>query len=205
MNATILTSVGVLVSLALFVTATIFYPGGYDWSRDFICTLFVPVTPDGVVNRALYLAVAAMFVLCTSVAIVFNRISHRAGDRRLGKTLEIGGIGSMVYAFFVVTPMHDLVLAISLAFFIPAMLAALRLVALEERRSLLWTGWGCFGLLLAGVVMYYGRWLSPLLPLTQKAIFATSAVWLLVLQAGRTPATNQPRDNVPGLGTARCS
>jgi hypothetical protein len=100
----------------------------------------------------------------------------------LGKTLEIGGIGSMVYAFLAVTAMHDLVLGIALLFFVPAMLAALSLVYLEGRRTLFWSGLLCLGLLLAGVTMYYGHMLWWLLPLTQKAIFAAFPGWLLALQ-----------------------
>jgi hypothetical protein len=82
---------------------------------------------------------------------------------------------------FAVTVLHDLV-TIALVFMVPAMLAALRLAATEGRRALFWSGLACFGLLLAGVMMYYGSVLRSLLPVTQKAIFVTSAAWLLTLQ-----------------------
>src|SRR5262245_35293454 len=105
---------GVLASFALFGAATLLYPGGYDWTRDFISTLFAPTTPAGAPNAARYVAALAMFVLCLSLAVVFKLVSRRVRGRTLRKTLEIGGIGSMVYAFLAVTPMHDLVLAIAL-------------------------------------------------------------------------------------------
>lgn len=182
MKIDLLPLAGVLASFGLFVMATLRYPGGYDWNRDYICTLFAQSTASGAANEARYSAAAAMFVLCASVAVLFKLLSRRGMGTILRKTLEIGGIGSMVYAFFVVTPLHDLVLAIALVFFVPAMLAALYLASLEGRRALFWSGLMCLGLLLAGVAMHYGKLLLFLLPFTQKSIFATTPGWLLALQ-----------------------
>src|SRR5437763_14389051 len=130
------------------------YPGGYDWTRDFISTLFAPSTATGAANGARSVAVLAMFVFCVSVAVLFKFVSRRARGRALGKTLEIGGIGSMVYAFLVVTPMHDLLVGIALLFFVPAMLAALGLAYLEGRLALFWSGLLGLGLLLASATVY---------------------------------------------------
>ena len=66
-----------------------------------------------------------MFVFCVSVVVLFQLVSRRTKRRVIGKSLEIGGIGSMVYAFLVVTPMHDLLVGIALLFFFQATLAAL--------------------------------------------------------------------------------
>jgi hypothetical protein len=178
---------GVFASFALFGAATFLYPGGYDWLEHYISTLFAPMTGAGEANRARSVAVLAMFVLCLSVAVAFKLVSRRASGRLLAKTLEIGGIGSMVYAFFAVTVMHDLVIAIALVFIVPAILAALGLASMERRRVLFWSGLACFGLLLAGVTMYYGSVLRSLLPMTQKAIFVTSAAWVLMLQRASPP------------------
>jgi hypothetical protein len=182
MKMNLLPLAGVLASFALLATATLFYPGGYDWAHNFICTLFAPTTAAGAANEARYVAVLAMFVFCLSVAVLFKLVSRRARGRVLGKTLEIGGIGSMVYAFLVVTPMHDLLVGIALLFFVPAMLAALRLAYLEGRLALLWSGLMCLGLLLATATMYYGNLLWHLLPLAQKASMAACTCWLLTLQ-----------------------
>jgi len=173
---------GVLVSLALFAVATRRYPGGYYWSRDFISTLFAPSTSTGATNEARLVAVLAMFVLCLSVAVLFKFVSRRARGRALAKTLEVGGIGSMVYAFLVVTPMHDLLVGISLLFFIPAMAAALDLAYLEHRLVLFLSGLMCLGLLVVAATMYYGNIFWHLLPVAQKASMAACACWLLTLQ-----------------------
>jgi hypothetical protein len=170
------------------------YPGGYDWTRDFISTLFAPSTATGAPNEARYVAVLAMFFCCVSVAALFKLLSRRASGRALGKTLEAGGIGSMVYAFLVVTPMHDLLVGIALLFFIPAMVAALTLAYLEGRRALLWSGLMCFGLLLVSAALYYGNILWHLLPLAQKASIAACTCWLLTLQLapGKRAGANGP-------------
>lgn len=123
-----------------------------------------------------------MLVLCVSLAVLFKVVSRRATGRALEKTLEIGGIGSMVYAFLVVTPMHNLLVGIALLFFVPAQLAALRLAYLERRRALFWSGLLFLGLLLIAATMYYGNILWHLLPLAQKASMTACAGWLLALQ-----------------------
>jgi hypothetical protein len=179
---------GVASSLVLFAVAAFQYPAGYDGTRDFISTLFAPTTPSGAVNAARPVAVVAMFIFCASVAVLFKIVSRRADTRWIASTLEIGGIGSMVYAFLVVTPMHDLLMAIALLFFLVAMLAALALTRREGRLTLFWAGLMALGLLLGCAVMYYGNLLGGLLPLAQKAAFASCVAWLLALQLAPWPA-----------------
>src|SRR5437868_3233653 len=101
---------GTAAALILFAAASLMYPGGYDWSRDFVSTMFAPTTASGMVNAARPYAMLAMFCLCASGAVTFKALSQRASGRALSKTLEIGGIGAMVYAFLVVTPMHDVLI-----------------------------------------------------------------------------------------------
>src|SRR3954463_5623563 len=92
---------GVPASLVLFALAMSMYPGGYDVRRNFISSLFAPTTPTGAANTSRYIAVGAMFVFCVSVAVLFNVVSSRTRSPVHRKTLQIGGIGSMVYAFLV--------------------------------------------------------------------------------------------------------
>jgi hypothetical protein len=54
------------------------------------------------------MAVLAVLAFCIGIGLVFNAISDRAGTRIYRKTIQIAGVGSMVYAFLVATPMHDL-------------------------------------------------------------------------------------------------
>src|SRR5262249_10737260 len=182
MNINRLPLPGVLVSLVMLAWAASYYPGGYDGANHFISTLFAPTTATGEVNEARWYAVAAMFVLCVSVAILFVVLSRRASSRVHAKILQIGGIGSMVYAFLVVTPMHDLLVSISLLFYLVTMLAAIHLLYVERRLVLFLVGLFCLGLLLATAIMYYGNVLWRLLPLAQKASMLACLAWLLTIQ-----------------------
>jgi hypothetical protein len=184
MNINRLPLPGVLVSLALFTLAASYYPGGYDWANHFISTLFASSTPAGVANEARPFAVAAMFVCCVSLAVLFEVLSRRASTLVHRTTLQIGGIGSMVYAFLVVTPMHNLLVGISLLFFVTAMSAAIHLQYVERRFALFWAGLVCLGLLLATATMYYGNLLWSLLPVAQKVSIVACVSWLLTLQLG---------------------
>jgi hypothetical protein len=175
---------GVIASLVPFTLAALRYPGGYDWTRQFVSTLFWPVTPMGAPNAARPLAVAAMFVFCLSVGVLFELVSRRATVRALGKTLQTGGIGAAVYGFLAVTPLHDLMVEIALGFFVVAMVAALRLAALEGRPALLAAGALCLSLLVVTAVMYYGKVFWIALPIAQKASMSSCIAWVLVLHHG---------------------
>jgi hypothetical protein len=65
----IVSAIGVLVAAALLVVATTYYPGGFDWKKDFISTLL-----RGPAGPARTLAEVGAFVFCISMALVFVRL-----------------------------------------------------------------------------------------------------------------------------------
>jgi hypothetical protein len=174
---------GVVVALVVFALAAARYPGGYDWANYTISALFQPRALNGAENPARPLAVLAIFIFCVSVGVVFKSISRRGKSRFQKKTIEIAGIGSMVYAFLVVTPMHDLLVGVALLFFVTAMLVTLRVVYLERRSVMLYAGIGCLALSLSNAVMYYGNVLLGFLPIVQKISIAMWAGWLFAMGA----------------------
>src|SRR4051794_32598621 len=108
--------IGILASVCLFVVATAYYPGGttfsansvgYDWTRNFISSLFAANALNGAINPGRHFGIPTMLIFCISLGYVFNVISTKAMSKRHRKMIQIAGIGSMVYAFLVVTPMHD--------------------------------------------------------------------------------------------------
>jgi hypothetical protein len=182
--------IGILVSVVLFALSGSYYPGGtsdspdsagYDWSRNFISTLFAPIALNGAANPARRLAIPAMLVFCISIGVLFRNISRKVKSRFHRKTIEIGGIGTAIYAFLVVTPMHDLLVSIALLFFLVAVLATLHLLYVEGHMGLFYSGITCLTLLLSSAVMYYGHVLFGVLPVAQKLTFAVSVGWLLAL------------------------
>ena len=164
------------------VAAATDYPGGYDWTRDFVSTLFASTTPQGIQNPARYFAIPAAFVLCVGVGVMSKMISVRLGSPIHATTLEIGGIGSMVYAFLAVTtPLHDLLVSLSLAFFLAALFATMHFLFTRRERVLLSAGVVCFAMLTGSAVSYYGNVYFSLLAVGQKLTFAACMGWLVAL------------------------
>ncbi|TCZ80380.1 hypothetical protein [Lysobacter sp. N42] len=178
---------GLISSALLFWMATAFYPGGtsaspdfagYSWSEHFISTLFRDSALNGAANTAKPYAVAAMLVFCASVAAIFWSLS-RCVSGWLRKIIAIGGVGSMVYAgLAVVTPMHDLLVTVALAFFVPGFLATLRLVQNARWRSAKLAGLAYLVLVVVTSAMYYGNLLPEHLAAAQKAVFVLGSLWL---------------------------
>lgn len=201
-------AIGIAVGLCLFVVAASYYPGGtteststvgYSWAHNFICSLFAPRALNGAANPARYVAVPAMLLLCVSLGVMFRRISTRVDSRLHKSTIEIGGIGSMVYGFLVVTPMHDLMVTISLLFSVVALLATTHLLSIERRWWL--SGGGAMGiaLLLVGATMYYGKVAYSLLPVVQKVSLLICIGWLLIVhytKIGTEAETNGVEPNL---------
>lgn len=173
--------VGVLVAAVLFVLAALRYPGGYDWAGQSISSLFQPLANDGTENGARPVAVASVLSFCVSVAAVFERISRRGRSRAQRKIIQVAGIGSMVYAFLVVTPMHDVLVGVALGFFLVAMLAALHLLWVERRLWMLAAGLACLSGTVWNAVIHYGSLGSGFLPVVQKLSTFLWVAWLFVL------------------------
>src|ERR1041385_9029755 len=120
-----LPAMGLALALVLLEIAVVRYPGGYNGPRHFISTLFAGTTTSGEPNPSRPFAIAGIFFFYTSMALLFQLTSSKASSRFHKKTIQIGGIGSMVYGFLAVTRLHDLMVTIALGFFLTAMIAAL--------------------------------------------------------------------------------
>jgi hypothetical protein len=182
--------IGIVISVCLFFVAATYYPGGttdsassvgYDWAHNFISSLFAANALNGAANPARLVAIPAMLVLCVSIAALFKSISNKSASKIHRKTIEISGIGSTVYAFLVVTPMHDLMVNIALPFALIAQLATLHLLYVMRRSLLFFAGSVCILLLLLSAAMYYGNVFFGLLPVVQKASLVACLGWLVAV------------------------
>ena len=167
---------GILVAVALFGVAASLQPGGYDWSRDYLSTLLRAGS-----SPARTTAIAGMLVLCASIAFMFERLARAAEPSRSSKVIRIGGIGSMVYASLTFTPMHDLMVTISLIFFVIAVLGVLQALYSYRKFEFLVAGCVCLVLLIASATIYYTEMYVFALPWAQRASFAVFTVWLVSL------------------------
>ena len=173
---------GILVAVALFGVAASLQPGGYDWSRDYLSTLLRAGS-----SPARTTAIAGMLVLCASIAFMFERLARAAEPSRSSKVIRIGGIGSMVYASLTFTPMHDLMVTISLIFFVIAVLALLQTLYASRKFDFLVAGCACLMLLIASATIYYTEMYVFALPWAQRASFAVFTVWLVSLDFSVPP------------------
>lgn len=182
--------IGIAVSVCLFLVAARYYPGGttesattvgYDWTRNFISSLFAPTALNGAANTARRVAIPAMFVLCLSAGAMFKSISNKGTSKIQRKAIEIGGIGAAVYFFLVVTPMHNLMINIGLPLALVAQLATLHLLYVLRRFRLFWVGIVAILLLLASAAMYYEHLFFDLLPVVQKIGLLAPLGWLVAV------------------------
>jgi hypothetical protein len=185
-----LPTLGTLVALGLLIASTCQYPGGTDWSAEtvgyrwaenFVCALFQPLALNGAENPARPLAFAALGLLCACLGVVFFAISRSTTSRWHRSGIEIGGIGSAVYALFVPTVLHDVAVTMGLVFGLCAYLSMVHLLWREGRRAL-W-GWGLFVLLVkaASAISYYGNVAYDVLPVLQKVGIAAGLGWVLAV------------------------
>lgn len=183
--------VGVLSSVILFIVAAAYYPGGtlesadtvgYDWTRHFISTLFAPKSLNGAANPSRDFAIPAALIICISLAVIFKGVSLKTPSKAMRSTIEIGGIGSMVYAFLAVaTPMHDVLVTVGLVFFLVAVLATLQVLYTAGQTKLVFFGMSSLALKLVSAVIYYGNVFFVVLPVVQKLAFIVSVGWLLAV------------------------
>lgn len=181
---------GIAIGLGIFVLATMRYPGGtlnsadtvgYSWSQNYISSLFAPQALDGEPNRARYYAIVAVLFVSASLGVVYNAISATAPSQAHRKTIQIAGIGSAVYGFFIATPMHDLMVNISLVFNVVAMIATTQMLYVQRRWWLFGGGALCLAVLFLAAGMYYASAIYGVLPVVQKVGLVGNIAWLLVV------------------------
>lgn len=179
---------GIAVSLPLFALAAATYPGGNDWdttadgfrfTANYVCALFQPLAINGSANSARKFAIPAIFTLCASMAYMFWAVSRKCPERATRKTIEIFGIGAMVYTFLGVnTPMHDLLVVIAAAFYGIAAIGMLRMLHAAQRLKGVIAGLLCLALLIALAAMRHGNVRPDLAPITEWVLFACGTGWL---------------------------
>lgn len=179
-----------LAAVILFIIATKLYPGGsmfnsysvgFDWRTNFISDLFKSTAANGAANPARYWACLAMILLPVSYAIFFSRMAVRIPEKNAAYILKYGGILNVISMFLIVTPLHDLMLNISIALFWTCIVVIT--VFVFKTRLHVFKFFCLFCLL-----VFYGSlylWATndwKLLPLMQKTNFINSTLLILGLE-----------------------
>jgi len=179
MSLKLLSIVGIVVSVGCVWIATFLFPGGYDWSRDYVSTLL-----RGPAGPSRTLADVGVLCFCVSMALVFERLARSVEFAKNSKMIRIAGIGSQVYASLTITPMHDLMVTISFVFSLVAVLALTQVLYFNREIGFFVGGCVCLVVLIGSASTYYSGHFASILPWAQKAWLALFAIWLVGLDFG---------------------
>ena len=182
--------IGVVISLILMIIAISIYPGGsmfdknsivFDWKKNFISNLFAAQALNGSENPSRIWAYLGMILLPFSYAIFFINMSKKIPEKNAGYILKYGGAANILCMFLIVTPLHDLMLNISITLFWTC-LVIITVFILKTRLHLF--KFFCVACL---VIFYYSIYLWAtndwdLLPTMQKVNFINSTLLILGLE-----------------------
>lgn len=178
---------GIILALILLTIAAAYYPGGsqadphstgYDWKNNYLCNLFTTKAINGAENPSRYWAVAGMFFLCISMAIFFINISTKVCSGAPAAIIKYAGAGSMLFAFFVFTPLHDSmtttasVLALVALFYVTVFIFKSKLVLFKILSVI------CLVVLYFTNYIYYSGNLLVALPVMQKVSLFLAVGWM---------------------------
>ena len=190
--------IGIIAAVGFLTIATYRYSGDAHWSRVTVSMLCAAELPNGAPNSGRGLPVAALLLLCASMALLFELVSWTANTRGMRKTIQIAGIGSMVYALLTATPMHNLMVNVALAFFLVANTAIILLLYRTQRYELAIAGIFCILLKLGSVSMYYTDAYVEIWGIMQKVSFSLTTIWLFAVLLLTKSKANFPAADVKG-------
>ena len=154
---------------------------GFDWSKNFISNLFATKALNGSENSSRIWACLGMLILPCSYAIFFNNMSKKIPDKNAGNILKYGSGLNILIMFLIITPLHDLMLNISISLFWTCIVIVT--VFIFKTRLLVFKFFCVFCL----VIFYYSIYLWArsdwgLLPTMQKLNFINSTLLILGLE-----------------------
>lgn len=182
---------GCLIFFVLFFWAAWLYPGGsqadlnsigFSWKHNYWCNLLYEKAMNGMENGARPFAIAAMGILCFSIAFFFVQFANILVKSILWKNIvKICGILSMVFVALMSTDYHDQMTTASSIFGLFAIIGIIRTVHQSNFQIFKWGGLLCILLLALNNVIYYSGFLIAWLPLIQKFTFLLVLMWIIGL------------------------
>jgi hypothetical protein len=180
----------VTISLIFLVIGISIYPGGsmfdknsigFDWTKNFISNLFGAQALNGVENKSRIWAYLGMILLPISYAIFFVNMAKKLPDRNAGYILKYGGLANIICMFLIVTPLHDLMLNISISLFWTC-IVVITVFIFKSRLHLF--KFLCIACLLFFYYSIYSWAISDwdILPMMQKVNFINSTLLILGLE-----------------------
>ncbi len=182
--------IGIVISLILMIIATTVYPGGsmfdkntvgFDWTKNFISNLFGIRALNGAENASRIWAYSGMILLPISYALFFINMSKKIPDKNAGYILKYGSLANILFTFLIVTPLHDLMLNISITLFGTCLFVITFYILKTKLHLFKFIGIGCLGIFYYSIFLWSTRdW--DLLPIIQRVNFFSSTLLILGLE-----------------------
>lgn len=179
--------VGCCLFVFLYVTATLYYPGGssfnrsaagFSWMQNYWCNLMDAQALNGTPNAARPIAIAAMFVLGASLIFFWYLFPTYAGFSKVSHSImQLSGLLSMATLVGLFSGSHDFTINIASGF---GLIAIIGTLAGLKRLKWRWLfGLGLFNLALVAVnnILYYNIGWQQYLPVVQKITFLFFLTW----------------------------
>jgi len=187
----LLVNAGILIFVCLYYAATFFYPGGsqadtysigFSWSDNYWCNLLDAKAINGANNNARPLAIAAMLLLCMTLAVFWYWFPELA---RLGKIriqiIRYAGLAAMTTALFLFAGPHDLVINTASLFGLVSVIGTIVGLNQLKWKNLFTMGILNLGLIAVNNICYYNKGLLPYLPTVQKITFILFLLWISLI------------------------
>ena len=181
---------GIIISTFLLAMAMRTYPGGsyfdknsvgFDWTKNFMSNLFGPKAVNGADNPAKIWADLGMIFLSLSFSIFFYRFSKKIPVKSAANVVKYLGAAGMLCTFLVVTPMHDIMVALASTLFLLCMFY-ITVFVFKSRLHLF-----KFLCVLCMLIFYFGLYLYgsgdlSWLPVVQKLSLVSMTLLILGLE-----------------------
>ena len=176
--------------MVFLVIAISIYPGGsmfdknaigFSWTKNFISNLFAAKALNGAENPSRIWAYLGMILLPLSYAIFFINFSKKIPEKNAVHILKYGGAANVLCMFLIVTPLHDLMLNISITLFWTCIVIITVFILKTKLHFFKILCVVCL------VIFYYSIYLWAtndwdLLPAMQKVNFINSTLLILALE-----------------------
>ncbi len=184
-------TIGILLYIALYIFSASLYPGGsqadlnakgFDWINNYWCNLLNVEAMNGALNPARPFAMAAMIILCFSMALFFYLFPKFFFVSKFWKTTtQVSGGLAMTFAVLIFTDYHDVMTSLASIFGLFALIGIFVGLIKNKSTGYLLAGGFCIFLIAVNNYIYYSKQFLVALPLIQKITFAIMLVWVMAL------------------------
>lgn len=187
----LLPSFGIFIFTGLYIYSASLYPGGsqadinsvgFDWLNNYWCNLMSENGMNGLKNAARPVALTAMVILCSSMALFFFEFANYfVRNINWKMTIKISGTLAMISAVFISTRYHDIMTTILSICGAIVIIGIIR--ALHKNKMTFFEVSGIICMTLIGTVnlFYYNENLIKYLPIVQLLGFILILAWTVGL------------------------